>query len=167
MFLPHNEGLYLFIMKVFKYFLYGIVSVFFLIQFVPTDLPENYTDLSNDIILTENAPEEVKLIMRKACYDCHSNQSVYPWYSYVAPVSWLIAKDTREGREELNFSEWAELSKRKKIKFLNEISEEVEEKKMPLQIYTVRHKDAILSDEEILKITEWTKSISDQILGVE
>lgn len=153
-------------MKMLKYFLYGIVSVFFLIQFVPTDLPENNTDLTNDIVLSENAPEEVKIVLRKACYDCHSNQSVYPWYSYVAPVSWLIAKDTREGREELNFSDWAELSKRKKIKFLNEIAEELEEKKMPLQIYTVIHKDAILSDEEILKITEWTKSLSDQILGV-
>jgi hypothetical protein len=154
-------------MKILKYFLYVIVALFFLIQFVPSDLPENNDDISNDIILTEQAPENVKLILSKACYDCHSNQTKYPWYSYVAPVSWLIAKDTRLGREELNFSEWKELSKRKKIKVLNEMEEEIKEKKMPLDIYTVIHKDAILSDEEIETITDWTTSLSNKILGRE
>jgi len=154
-------------MKFLKYFLYVIVALFFLIQFFPSDLPENNDDISKDIMLTEQAPEDVKLILSKACYDCHSNQTNYPWYSYVAPVSWLIAKDTRLGREELNFSEWKELSKRKKIKVLNEIAEEIEEKEMPLDIYTVIHKDAILSDEEIEIITNWTTSVSNKILGGE
>jgi len=154
-------------MKILKYLLYGIIAIFFLIQFVPADLPENSDDVSNDIILTENAPEDVKLILKKACYDCHSNQTMYPWYSYVAPVSWLVEKDTKEGRDELNFSDWAELSKRKKIKILNEMAEEVEEKKMPIEIYTVIHRDAILSDDEISTITNWTKSLSDKILGGE
>lgn len=154
-------------MKILKYFLYVIVALFFLIQFVPSDLPENNDDISNDIMLAEQAPENVKLILNKACYDCHSNQTKYPWYSYVAPVSWLIAKDTRLGREELNFSEWKELSKRKKIKVLNEMEEEIEEKKMPLDIYTVIHKDAILSNEEIETITNWTTSVSNKLLGGE
>lgn len=154
-------------MKILKYLLYGIIAIFFLIQFVPADLPENSDDVSNDIIQTENAPEDVRLILKKACYDCHSNQTIYPWYSYVAPVSWLIEKDTREGRDELNFSDWAELSKRKKIKILNEMAEEVEEKKMPMEIYTVIHRDAILSDDEISAIANWTKSLSDKILGGE
>lgn len=152
-------------MKVFKYVFYGIIAVFFLIQFIPVTLPENINDLSNDIILTEKAPENIKLILSKSCYDCHSSQTNYPWYSYVAPVSWLIAKDTREGREELNFSDWAELSKRKKIGLLKDIAEEVEEKKMPLEIYTVVHRNAKLTDEEISAISEWSKSVSDQILG--
>jgi len=152
-------------MKILKYFLFGIIAVFFLIQFVPANLPANNTDLTNDLILAENAPDNVKQIFTKACYDCHSNQTIYPWYSYVAPISWLIAKDTRLGREELNLSEWAELSKRKKIKVLNGIAEEIEEKNMPLKIYSIVHKDAILSDSEIKTITEWTKSLSDQILG--
>ena len=86
-------------------------------------------------------------------------------YSNVAPVSWLVAKDTREAREELNFSEWAELSKRKKIKILNELAEEIEERNMPLKIYTVIHRDAILTDEEINTLVSWTKSQSDQIMG--
>jgi len=152
-------------MKVLKYVFYGIIAVFFLIQFIPVDLPENINDLSNDIILTEKAPENIKLILSKACYDCHSNQTNYPWYSYVAPVSWLIAKDTKEGREELNFSDWAELSKRKKIGILKDMAEEVEEKKMPLEIYTVVHRKATLTDDEIEAVSDWTKSVSDQILG--
>ena len=154
-------------MRIIKYIFYGIVAIFFLTQFVPNDLPENNSDLSNDIVPAEKAPEDVKLILRKACYDCHSNQTTYPWYSYVAPVSWLVAQDTRHGRGELNFSEWATLSKRKKIKILNEMAEEIEKKSMPLDVYTIIHKDAILTDEEISTLTNWTKSVSDQILGGE
>ncbi|MCK5105637.1 MAG: heme-binding domain-containing protein [Cyclobacteriaceae bacterium] len=151
--------------KALKYLAVGFLLVLILIQFIPVDLPENNSDHSKDMVRTENAPDEVKFILSKACYDCHSNQTVYPWYSKVAPVSWLVAKDTREGRDELNFSEWAELSKRKKIKILNELAEEVEDKKMPLKIYTVVHRDAILTDEEISTLMSWTKSQSDKIMG--
>lgn len=136
-----------------------------IIQFVPNELPVNSDDKSMDILENEGAPEQVKMILLKACYDCHSNQSVYPWYSYVAPFSWLVAKDIREGREELNFSEWNSLSKRRKIKLVTSIAEEVEKREMPLKVYTIIHRDAILTDEEISTITSWTKSISDDLLG--
>jgi len=152
-------------MKILRYVLYVLIAIFFLLQFVPAELPENSAEVSNDIVMSSGASEEIQSILRKACYDCHSKQTKYPWYSFVAPVSWLIAKDTREGREELNFSEWAGLSKRKKIKALNDIAEEVEEKKMPLKIYTVVHRDAILSDQEIEALMSWTKSLSDNILS--
>ena len=145
--------------------LYALVAVFFLIQFVPNELPENNSDRSNDIVEITKAPDHVKLILRKACYDCHSNQTIYPWYSYVAPSSWLVAKDTRLGREELNFSEWGALSKRKKIRSLGDVAEEVEERKMPLSIYTLVHWDAVLSDQEIDDVTKWTKTLSDSILN--
>lgn len=151
--------------KIRKYLLLGFLLAFSLVQFIPVDLPENNAAQSKDIIHAENAPEEIKSILRKACYDCHSNQTVYPWYSNVAPVSWLVAKDTREGREELNFSAWADLSKRKKIKILNEIAEEVEEDKMPLKIYTLVHSDAILTEEEVNTLIAWTKLQSDKLLG--
>lgn len=151
--------------KILKYFIIIIVILAIIIQLIPNKLPENKNALSNDLVLVEKAPEEVKLILRKACYDCHSNQTTYPWYSYVAPVSWLITKDVREGREELNFSEWADQSKRKKIKILNEMADEMEDKKMPLKVYTITHRDAVLTDEEISTITTWTKSVSNRILG--
>lgn len=150
--------------KVFKYLVVFFLLVLITIQFMPADLPENKSDISIDIVQTEKAPNEVKLILSKACYDCHSNQTVYPWYSKVAPVSWLIARDTRLGRDELNFSEWGELSKRKKVKILNNIVEEVEDKKMPLKIYTVVHRDAVLTQHEIEILSTWIKSLTDQIM---
>ena len=152
-------------MKVLRYILYAIIAIFFLIQFIPSDLPANDEDVSNDLIHVENPPNEVAVILKKACYDCHSNQTRYPWYSYVAPISWLVSSDTKVGRGELNLSDWAELSKRKKIKTLTDISEEVEKRNMPLKVYTVIHRDAILSDEEIKTISDWTKNVSNQILG--
>jgi len=152
-------------MKILKYTAYLVLAVFIAIQFVPKELPENDSDLSNDIIQVTETTEDVKIILQRSCYDCHSNQTTYPWYSYIAPVSWLVAKDTRHGREELNFSEWEALSKRKKIKALNDIAEEVEEKKMPLDIYTIVHKDAVLSDDEIILLINWTKSLSGAFLN--
>ena len=152
-------------MKFIKLAFYGIIALFFAIQFVPSNLPEVNDDTSGDLIVMENAPENVSSILHKACYDCHSNQTHYPWYSYVAPIAWLVADDTRMGREELNFSEWSTLSKRRKIKVLKEMAEETEKKKMPLPVYTIVHKDAILSDEEIALISEWTASVSSDILG--
>ena len=142
-----------------------IISILIILQLIPNKLPENQGVTNNDLIIAEQPPDEVKLILKKACYDCHSNQSVYPWYSYVAPASWLIAKDVREGREELNLSDWADQSKRRKIKIMNEMAEEIEKEKMPLDIYVVVHRDAILTEEEIETITSWTKSVSDKILG--
>ena len=118
-----------------------------------------------DLMANVETPNAVKEILVRSCYDCHSNQTNYPWYSYVAPVSWLVAKDTREGRDELNFSTWGDLSKRKKIRTLNDIAEEVEEKEMPLEIYTVVHRDAKLSSEQIEAITAWTKSSVDKIMN--
>ena len=148
-----------------KYLAIGFLVALIVIQFIPVELPENNADQSKDIVQGENAPDKIKMLLRKSCYDCHSNQTVYPWYSNVAPVSWLVARDTRLGRDELNLSEWTDLNKRKKIKILNEIAEEVEEDKMPLKIYTLVHREATLSDEEIHTLIEWTKEQSDKIMN--
>ena len=94
------------------------------------------------------APDEVMAVLRKACFDCHSNETTWPWYSYVAPVSWLVAKDVEEGRRELNFSEWATMSEKKRAHKLKETWEEVEEGEMPLPIYIPMHPDANLTDSQ-------------------
>lgn len=142
-----------------------LILILVFMQLIPNRLPENNDDLKDDLISLINPPEDVTMILQNSCYDCHSNVSKYPWYSYVAPVSWLVAKDVQEGREELNFSEWATLSKRQQIKAMSDIAEEVEEGKMPLDIYTYLHRDAILSEEQIELITTWTKSVSDDLLN--
>jgi hypothetical protein len=135
------------------------------IQFIPNNLPEIKSDNPNDLLLTGVVNNEVTVILKTACYDCHSNQTRLPWYSYVAPVSWLIAKDVTTGRKELNFSEWTSYPKRKLIKKLEEIGEEVNEEKMPLPIYTIMHSDAKLTADQRKMLMAWAQQESNRILG--
>ena len=145
---------------------FGILfALFIIIQFIPFEFPETSFDNQNDLILFHPVDEEVKGIIKTACYDCHSYETRYPWYSYVAPVKWLVINDINEGREELNFSEWQKLEKREQIKMLEEIKEEVEGGNMPLPIYTIMHRDASLSDEQKIKLSEWATDMTDKIFG--
>ena len=116
-----------------------------------------------DILVNNEVPAEVKEILRTSCYDCHSNETVYPWYSYVAPVSYLVADDTRHGRQDLNFSTWESLDKIEKAEMLHEIAEEVEEGEMPLEIYTVTHGDAKLSKEQRELIEDWAEEMAESL----
>lgn len=102
------------------------------------------------------APPEVTAVLRRACYDCHSHETVWPWYSGVAPVSWLVAHDVDEGREKLNFSTWGAYDRRRKVKKLKETAEQVTEGEMPPWYFTLMHPDARLGtrDEELL--LAWT-----------
>ncbi|MGK9475669.1 heme-binding domain-containing protein [Melioribacter sp. OK-6-Me] len=83
------------------------------------------------------APQEVKNILKESCYDCHSNETKWPWYSYIAPFSLLIEKDVKEGRSELNFSEWETYDANKKSHLKKELWEEIENDKMPKYVYTL------------------------------
>ena len=103
-----------------------------------------------------DAPAPVKEIFRRSCYDCHSNETVWPWYSYIAPASWLLEDDVNEGRDELNFSEWSSYDDKRKQKKIKEIWEEVNEGEMPQWYYIIMHRDASLSDAEKQAIHDWT-----------
>jgi hypothetical protein len=102
------------------------------------------------------APPEVAAVLRRACYDCHSNETVWPWYSNVAPVSWLLAHDVHEGRRELNFSVWNAYDAKKQTKKLKETAEEVAEGEMPPWYYRVVHRDAGLSQADTKLLRTWT-----------
>ncbi len=102
------------------------------------------------------APEEIMAILRRSCYDCHSNETVWPWYSYVAPASWLVAKDVREGREELNFSEWVSYNTKQQNHKRKECGEEVEEGEMPLWFYLPLHPEAKLQPKDIELLISWS-----------
>jgi len=105
------------------------------------------------------APPEVKAILKRACYDCHSNETIWPWYSRVAPVSWLLAWDVGEGREELNFSTWNRYSQKKRDKIIKEIRKEVEEGEMPPWFYLPLHPDARLSDSDHSVLRAWATNV--------
>lgn len=107
------------------------------------------------------APEELMKILRRSCYDCHSHETIWPWYSYVAPFSWLVAHDVHHGREELNFSTWGGLSQKKKAKMKDEIREKVSEGEMPLWIYLLAHPEAKPGDADKAVIRSWSLGSGD------
>jgi hypothetical protein len=97
------------------------------------------------------APPQIEGLMRRACYDCHSNETVWPWYSSIAPVSWLVARDVKEGREELNFSRWGAYDDAKKIKKLKKTAKG----EMPPWYYVLAHPEAGLSPDEQHVFDAW------------
>ncbi|HEX2613441.1 MAG TPA: heme-binding domain-containing protein [Fibrobacteria bacterium] len=108
------------------------------------------------------APSEVRAVLKRACYDCHSNESKWPWYSHVAPVSWLIARDVHEGREEMNFSAWNRLSPGKQKKRFRQSWDLVQKGEMPLWFYVPLHPEAKLSETDRLLLKKWALSMAVQ-----
>jgi len=140
---------------------YVILGGFILMQAYPMERPYVSIDNPADIIANEDVPDEITNMLKSACYDCHSDETVYPWYANVAPVKWLVYRDTEEGRKDLNFSNWNTMSKDDKADILYDIAEEVTEGDMPMKIYTLTHPDAKLSDEDRKAISEWVENLAD------
>ncbi len=141
-----------------------VFVVFIALQFFQPSLPEVIVDNPNDL-LTNNPeiPGDVTAILRNSCYDCHSNTTNYPWYSYLSPVSLLVVHDIEEGREELNFSNWESFNKIEKAGAIDDIIGVIEAREMPIQIYTVIHQDASLSDSERELLIGWADEYSDSL----
>ena len=129
----------------------GLIAVLIVAQFVPV-ARVNPTERGQPA-----APAEVQAILQRACYDCHSNETRWPWYSYVAPMSFLIARDVTEGRRELNFSLWSQFNERRKSRKLKEIVEQLEKGKMPQWYYVALHPDAKLSPADRELIIKWAR----------
>jgi len=141
-----------------------IVAGFITIQFFQPE--KNQSEVTTDAIFFQmQVPETVKKYLVDGCYDCHSNQTRYPWYSRVAPFSWWIGKHISEGKEQLNFSSWSDYSKRKQLGLLNDICEVCEDGSMPLKSYIILHKNAELFDHEIEEICAWAETAAEDILN--
>jgi hypothetical protein len=108
------------------------------------------------------ASPEVRSILRRACYDCHSHETKWPWYSKVAPVSWLIASDVEQGREDLNFSIWGQYNSEQQAKKLKECREEINEREMPPRSYVLMHGSAALSAEERETLYKWSVDLTER-----
>ena len=128
----------------------ALALVFLGIQLVPVE--RNNPPVEAEV----PASDEVRSILSRACYDCHSHETRWPWYSGIAPVSWLVAHDVHEGREKLNFSTWNRLSTMKQVEALHESWEEVEEGEMPPGFYLPPHPDARLSARERAALRKWS-----------
>ncbi|WP_209330382.1 heme-binding domain-containing protein [Lunatimonas salinarum] len=154
-------------MKVGRILLIGFIVAGVGVQLVPNELPPVEADNSQDLIQSGLVNENIGKLIRTACYDCHSNETVYPWYSYLAPSSWLVSKDVREGREALNFSHWESLEMLDKLALLDDLAIEVNEETMPMPIYTWMHAAAKLSEEERAALVLWAEEAMDILVEEE
>jgi len=130
-----------------------LIIVFIIIQFIRPDKNEGGYESLTAFKTETNVSEEVAQILQTNCFDCHSNQTVYPWYAEISPLSFWFKDHIDEGKEELNFSEWKTYSVKKKDHKLEELIEEVEEGEMPLDSYTWIHEK--LSEKDQNTLLEW------------
>lgn len=137
--------------------------VFIIIQFFPIDKTNPITNEGMDFLKIKNTPEPIAKLIRNSCYDCHSNETKYPFYSNVQPVAWLLKNHIDEGRKELNFSTFATYEPKRQAHKLEEAAEYVEQKNMPLESYTLGHSDAKLSDEQRKQLVNYFRMVQKQI----
>jgi Haem-binding domain len=112
---------------------------------------------TNPPVETEiQAPAQVQAILRRSCYNCHSNETVWPWYSHVAPVSWLVASDVHEARSHMNFSTWNQYTEAKRASRIGDIWDEVSKGDMPPADYLLLHRDAVLTAADLQILRAWS-----------
>lgn len=131
--------------KTVRKILVVLLIILVLIQFIRIDKTNPESDSTKDFIVVTKPNEEVTNILKTSCYDCHSNETTYPWYTNIAPVSFWIKHHINEGREELNFSEWGNYKPKRMNHKMEEAVELVENGEMPMSSYTLIHGDAELS----------------------
>lgn len=144
-------------MKIVKKLLLLLLVAFVIAQFFGPD--KNEGSLESIVAFTDDTKpsDQVMTTLKTACFDCHSNNSRYPWYNRITPVNYWLADHIKHGKGHLNFSEWDSYSIKKKDHKLDEVIEMVESKEMPLPSYTWTHKDAILTDTQVTDLLEWAK----------
>lgn len=144
-----------------KKILLVLLAALIVIQFIHPKKNKNEGPQPNYIGNIFNIPEDVKTILAKACNDCHSNNTRYPWYANLQPVHWWLENHIKEGKKKINYDEFTHRPLRYQYHKMEETIEMVKEGEMPLNSYTWTHKDAKLTDEEKSKLTGWAQSVMD------
>jgi len=148
--------------RFFKILLYTIFAALLLFQLYPKPKQNIAASISaNDITMVHRVPPDVLQVIKTSCYDCHSNNTVYPWYASVQPVALWLGNHIDEGKHELNFSEFGTYSIRRKYKKFEDINEQVKENEMPLSSYTLIHRNAKLDENKKLLLANWVTSLRD------
>ena len=140
----------------------GLLLIFvgIILQFFHPEKNQGSITQESDIVTVASVPDTLAAILINSCYDCHSNHTEYPWYSRISPVSWYLYKHVREGKEELNLSEFGNLSKAEKIGALSDLYDALEAGTMPLQSYMLIHRAARVSQEEVDALLDWSDQMS-------
>ncbi|MBT0608105.1 heme-binding domain-containing protein [Aequorivita echinoideorum] len=150
-------------MKILKTIALILLIAFIAIQFFPTERNESDVIPKTDFLLVNNPPENIGTLLKESCYDCHSNNTEYPWYNKMQPAAWFLEEHIKEGKAELNFNEWENYSDRRKNSKLKSIINQIKDDEMPLSSYTLFHRDAILSDAEKKTLIDYMTKIKDSL----
>jgi hypothetical protein len=148
--------------KKLKWIFGALVAVFALLQLTNPARTNPPLPPGGDISATNPPPPQIAAQLRASCYDCHSDETKWPWYSHVAPASWLVVSDVNEGRRHLNFSDWPKDSERA-AKKLERMSEELDYKEMPPAKYTIIHADARLTDDQRKELIHWADQEAEKL----
>ena len=149
--------------KKLKWIFGALAAVFILLQFTNPARINPTAPLGGDITATNPPPPQITALLHAACYDCHSDETRWPWYSHVAPASWQVVRDVNDGRERLNFSEWPHAQPDFAARRLDRISEELDYKAMPPKKYTLFHADARLTDAQRKSLIQWADQESERL----
>ncbi len=128
------------------------------IQFIPTNRNQSDEILPSDITKVFEVPDNILQLLQNSCYDCHSNNTNYPWYNKIQPISWMLENHIQEGKEEVNFSRFGDYSTRKKKSKFKSIISQLKDGEMPLWSYTLIHRSAQLSEEERKMLVDWMQA---------
>lgn len=150
-------------MKLYKKISVTLFLVFIGIQFIPKNYNQSNTVLAADFMTTFDVPENIEAQLRVSCYDCHSNNTFYPWYNKIQPVAWFMEGHIKEGKEELNFSEFGVYSKRRQKNKLKSIISQIKDDEMPLTSYKMLHSDAKLSEKDKEALEGWLTNLRDNL----
>ncbi|MEQ3676138.1 MAG: heme-binding domain-containing protein [Dokdonia sp.] len=150
-------------MKIVKIIAIVLLVAFVGIQFIPTTRNQSDSVPETDFMLVNDVPENIQNKLQVSCYDCHSNNTQYPWYNKVQPVAWFLEDHIKEGKAELNFNEWDSLSTRRKTSKLRSIIKQIENGEMPLDSYTFIHRDAKFSEAEAEEIINWVTQLKNSL----
>jgi Haem-binding domain len=131
--------------------------VLVVIQFIPVDRTNPAVDPAKTIFAAGIVPDDVSAILRRSCQDCHSDETRWPWYSHVAPVSWLVASDVHGAREQLNLSRWGVYKDSRKDDKLEEMCKQLQQGEMPDRKYTLIHASARMNGAERGLVCRWTE----------
>jgi hypothetical protein len=145
--------------------LLALLVLFVIAQFFQPSMPAPRVDETKTLYHVESVPPNVRAILHRACDDCHSSRTAWPWYARVSPVSWWLAKHVRQGRKEMNVDDWADFKPRRKARKLEEICDQVKEKKMPLESYLPLHPQAKLSDADRGALCQWSSALRMRIIA--
>lgn len=132
-----------------------LISLFMVSQFLSPKKNQSGLYAVNQFFLDTNTPKEVQILLKEACFDCHSDQTDYPWYNSITPINYWLNSHIKGGKKHFDVSKWFSYSDNRKVHKLEELVEEVKERKMPLKSYTWTHKSAVLDQNQINSLVNW------------